>query len=210
MAYRTPCTVICIKVRLLPALALASLVWTSASAETMYVTDQLRLRLHAEPRDGTATVANLTSGDAVEVLERGTFFLLVRTAEGQEGWAKTAFLVNEKPARLRVSELESALGAARAELQPVTAERDELLISSQNDAQRMALAEATAKELEQEVATLTGQYQSLLSETGADTVRLNWYWTVVALLSGLAAGGLVGFWLFDLHSRKRHGGYRVY
>ncbi len=210
MAYRTPCTVIRIKVGLLPALALASLVWTSASAETMYVTDQLRLRLHAEPRDGAATVANLTSGDAVEVLERGTFFLLVRTAEGQEGWAKTAFLVNEKPARLRVSELENALGAARAELQPVTAERDELLTSSQNDAQRMALAEATAKELEQEVATLTGQYQSLLSETGADTVRLNWYWTVVALLSGLAAGGLVGFWLFDLHSRKRHGGYRVY
>jgi len=90
-----------------------------AGAETMYVTDQLRLRLHAEPRDNAPAVANLSSGDAVEVLDRGTFFLLVRTPDGQEGWAKSAFLVSAKPARLRVLELEESLAQAEAVAGPL-------------------------------------------------------------------------------------------
>jgi len=60
------------------------------------------------------------------------------------------------------------------------------------------------------MGTLNNEYQTLLAETGVDRVRLDWYWTAIALLLGLAAGGFLGFRWLDYLSRKRHGGYRVY
>lgn len=182
----------------------------SAGAETMYVTDQLRLRLHAEPRDNAPAVANLSSGDAVEVLDRGTFFLLVRTPDGQEGWAKSAFLVSAKPARLRVLELEESLAQAEAVAEPLAAERDRLREAAASDAKRAQLAESKAVDLEARMGALNNEYETLLAKTGVDRLRLDWYWTAIALLLGLAAGGFLGFRWLDYLSRKRHGGYRVY
>ncbi len=209
MADRPPRTLTAV-LRGLAAALLAVIVVPGASAETMYVTDQLRLRMHAEPRDNAPAVANLSSGDAVEVLERGTYFLMVRNAEGREGWAKSAFLVSAKPARLRVLELEESLAEAQALVQPLSAERDELAQAAATDSQRAQRAEAKAGELQAQVATLGSRYEALLAQTGADRLRLDWYWTAVALALGLAAGGFLGFRWLDYLSRKRHGGYRVY
>jgi len=210
MADRSPRTLTPVLRGFSAAALLSFLAVPCASAETMYVTDQLRLRMHAEPRDNAPAVANLSSGDAVEVLERGTYFLMVRTADGREGWAKSAFLVSAKPARLRVLELEESLAEAQALAEPLAAERDELRAAAATDAQRAQLAEARAGELEARVATLGSRYEALLAETGADRLRLDWYWTAIALALGLAAGGFLSFRWFDYLSRRRHGGYRVY
>ena len=76
-------------------------------AETVFVTDELRLRLQAEPTDTSAVVANLGSGDRLELVDRAGFYSLVKTADGKEGWAKTAYLITEKPARAQLLELQA-------------------------------------------------------------------------------------------------------
>ena len=70
-----------------------------ASAETLYVTDSLRLALYASEEMNDKPLANLTSGAAVQLLERDASLARVRTAAGEEGWVKATYLVPEKPAR---------------------------------------------------------------------------------------------------------------
>ena len=82
----------------------------AADAETVYVTDSLRLGLHAAADTSDRPFDNLVSGTAVEVLERNSNYARVRLADGREGWVKATFLVAEKPAAARVLELEAELG----------------------------------------------------------------------------------------------------
>ncbi len=77
--------------------------------EPAYVTDSLRLSLYGAEDGSGDPLENLVSGAAVEVLERDTNYSHVRTAAGREGWVKTAFLVNTKPARARLAELEAEI-----------------------------------------------------------------------------------------------------
>src|SRR5688572_21116916 len=105
--------------------------WVSfASAETVYVTDSLRLGLHAASDTSDRPFENLVSGMAVEVLERNPNYARVRLADGREGWVKATFLVGEKPAAARVAELEAEIGgfehAAAAAKTAQAAAQDEL------------------------------------------------------------------------------------
>ena len=70
---------------------------TSASAETLYVTDILRLGLHHAEDTSDQPFENLVSGAPLEIIEKKSNFAHVRTADGQEGWVKSAYLVAEKP-----------------------------------------------------------------------------------------------------------------
>ena len=81
----------------------------NAAAETAYVTDSLRLGLHAASDTSDRPFENLLSGTAVEVLERNTNYARVKLADGREGWVKAVYLVTEKPAAARVIELESEI-----------------------------------------------------------------------------------------------------
>src|SRR5262245_65020394 len=96
---------------------------TSAAAETAWVTDSLRLGLYAEPDASGSPSQNLQSGAALEVLERTQGYARVRTAAGSEGWVKSAYLVDEKPAQLRVAELEAELATLRSDADRARAAR---------------------------------------------------------------------------------------
>ena len=95
-------------------LATALCGWTAlAAAETAYVTDSLRLGLHAASDTSGRPFENLVSGAAVEVLERNTNYARVRLADGREGWVKAMYLVTVKPAAARVAELEAEIATLR-------------------------------------------------------------------------------------------------
>ena len=69
-----------------------------AAAETAYVTDNLRLGLHTAEDTSDRAFRFLESGQAMEVLVRDRNYANVRLPDGAEGWVKSAFLVEEKPA----------------------------------------------------------------------------------------------------------------
>src|SRR5690606_14220547 len=79
----------------------------AARAETLYVTDMLRLGLHRASDTSDSPFTTLVSGTALEVLERTTYYARVRTPDGTEGWVKATYLVAEPPARARLHELEA-------------------------------------------------------------------------------------------------------
>jgi SH3 domain protein len=181
-----------------------------ASAETLYVTDSLRLALYASEDMSGKPLANLTSGAPVQLLERDASLARVRTASGEEGWLKATYLVPEKPARARVTELEAELAALRSE----NAEYRGARANADESADQLAKSVAASKDSAEAMRETLGQLQR---ENTAYVARLESYrgslplpWVGAALFLALAGGFAGGLWWLDSLVRRRHSGFRVY
>lgn len=181
-----------------------------AAAETAYVTDNLRLGLHAAEDTSDRAFRFLDSGQAMEILIRDRNYANVRLPDGVEGWVKSAYLVDEKPAKLIVAE--------------TIAERDQLAAELEETRQAFAEPAAVIDQLRNETSDLTGQLENArtqidalqaesasiqgLKEEYRGSVPLKWVGGVIAVC--LVVGFLGGLWWVDHRSRKRHGGIRIY
>jgi hypothetical protein len=85
---------------LLPALAAAPAI----HAETLYVVEQLVVNVNSAPDASGERVANIKSGDAVEVLDRQGDQVHVHLANGTEGWVRKSYLSPEEPLQHRLTE----------------------------------------------------------------------------------------------------------
>jgi SH3 domain protein len=181
-----------------------------ASAETLYVTDSLRLALYASEDMSDKPLSNLTSGAPVQLLERDASLARVRTAAGEEGWVKATFLVPEKPARTRLAELEAELAGLRSE----NAEYRGARASADDSAEQLAKSVAASKDSAEAMHETLGKLQR---ENTAYVARLESYrgslplpWVGAALLVTLVGGFAGGLWWLDALVRRRHSGFRVY
>ena len=181
-----------------------------AAAETAYVTDNLKLGLYeAEDTSGRA-FRTLDSGQSMEVLIRAVNYANVRLPDGTEGWVKSAYLVDDKPAKLIVEE--------------TIAQRDALAAELEQAKQAFAEPAATIDVLRNETSSLTAQLESAQSEIRAlqeENASIQGMkeqyqgsmprrWVGGATLVCLIVGLLGGLWWSDYRSRRRHGGIRIY
>ena len=121
-----------------------------AAAETAYVTDNLRLGLHAAEDTNDRAFRFLDSGQAMEVIVRDRNYANVRLPDGVEGWVKAAYLVDDKPAKLIVAE--------------TIAERDALAAELEQARQAFAEPAAVIDRLEEETSELTARLESANAE----------------------------------------------
>jgi len=195
---------------LLTSVAILLVITPGLRAETVYVTDELRLRLQAEPTEASAVVANLGSGDRLELVDRAGYFSLVKTTDGKEGWAKTAYLITEKPARTQLVELQAEFKALQDSVGPDKLElaslQEQLQITGQELEQSQVDASERAARLEQ-LEQENAEYQQQL---GIGEWKMPWRWATAGIVFSLLAGIVLGMLWFDSRSRKRHGGFRIY
>ena len=192
--------------RICAFLSLLALLPAMAVAETAYVTDNLRLGLHEAADTSGRPFRMLESGQAMEILSRDRNYANVRLPDATEGWVKTAYLVDDKPAKLIVAE--------------ITAERDALVAELEQTRQSFAAPAATIDALKQEatrladtaaeIERLKAENQSIqgLKERYRGSLPLSWVAAAIAVC--LVAGILLGMWWVDRQSRMRHGGIRIY
>lgn len=182
----------------------------AAAAETMYITDNLRLGLHqAEDTSGRA-FRMLESGQALEIVSRNRNYANVRLPDGAQGYVKAAYLVDEKPAKLIVAETMAERDALAAELEETklafagpAATIDGLKDDAASLTAKLSDAEVRITDLAEENASIQGlkeQYKGSLPIT----------WVAGAIGVCLIGGFLAGLWWVDRSSRKRHGGIRIY
>ncbi len=194
-----------------PLVAVLITVWSGGvTAETAYVTDILRLGLHQAQDTSDRAFRTLVSGAELELVERRPNYARVRTVDGQEGWVKSAYLVPDKPAQLRVSEVEAEIAAIRSEL--ATAEHARLT------------AERETRKLRDDMRTSVDSSDAIQNtlvrlkrDNAAFENRLETYrgsapltWTAAALIVALISGFVGGVAWIDYLSRRRHGGFRIY
>ena len=125
----------------------------SVAAQTVYVTDNLRLGLHEAEDTSGRPFRMLESGQEMEILSRDRNYANVRLPDATEGWVKNAYLVEEKPAKLIVAE--------------ITAERDALIAELNTTRESFAAPAATIDALRAELAqaeSRIGEAQSRIEE----------------------------------------------
>jgi SH3 domain protein len=76
-------------------------------AETMYVTDILKLTLRSGPSLGHKILAVVESGQKVEMLEPGEDWSLVRTSGDKEGYVLTRYLLPDPTHSVRLEQLQN-------------------------------------------------------------------------------------------------------
>ncbi len=75
-------------------------------AETMYVTDLLKLTLRSGPSTEHKILSVVESGQQVELLEPGEDWSLVRAANGKEGYVLTRYLMPDPTHNVRLVQLQ--------------------------------------------------------------------------------------------------------
>ena len=158
-----------------------------APAERAWVKDELRINLRTGPGVSYRIVGRMTTGDTVEVLEKGEGWTRVRMAELGEGWIPDGYLQPTPPARLRLDQSESQTEELRTRLETLTQRNTEL--EAQN-------------------ATLTGrdgEQQSSIQQLTRENMELRagarWpHWITGASI--LAAGMLMGAVLRSASARR--------
>ncbi len=180
----------------------------SLLADTMYVTDQLRLGVHAARDTSDKAFAYLNSGDKVETLQRDGAYLKVRMKDGREGWVRGAFLLSTEPAARKLNTLMAERDRLQKEL--ATA-RDS------GQARRIETLEGRLREAREQLLERDRKLNELQLKVAEQSRRLSGLrtalplsWTALAVAIALLVGLLSGWWWFDRASRRRHGGYRVY
>lgn len=181
-----------------------------AVAETAYVTDNLRLGLHAAEDTSDRAFRFLESGQPMEILVRDRNYANVRLPDGAEGWVKSAYLVDEKPAKLIVAEtmaerdaLAAELAEAKAAFAEPSATIDQLRAETADLTAQLDEAQAEVTGLRDEVASIEG-----MKEQYRGAVPLKWVGGVIVVC--LVLGFLLAVWWNDRQNRKRHGGIRIY
>jgi SH3 domain protein len=155
---------------------------TITSVQAAHITDKLLVGLYAQPKSGIQPSKVLPSGTPLEVLERKDAFSKVKLGDGKEGWVKSVYISNEKPARAmllelqaKTSTLQNKLRAAEAKLKSgqsssTQGQSDQLENLEQELTQtkeKLALADSALKNEQQE----TKRLMTLLKKTNSENTE---------------------------------------
>ena len=87
------------------------------AAETTYVIDKLLVGVHQEKDLDSAIIKVLPTGARLEVLRRDGELAYVEDPDRTRGWVDVAYLTIERPAELRIAELESEKAVLETRIQ---------------------------------------------------------------------------------------------
>jgi len=185
-------------------------------AETMYVTDVLKLTLRSGPSTEHKILAVVESGQQIELLEPGEDWSLVRIASGKEGYVLTRYLMPDPTHNVRLEQLQTkhkalmlqaatlleentSLKKEDRQLKSTLGSNDKTLKKLRVDYEKLKAGSAEYIELKEKYKTASGQLaeQTKRAETLDEELRsieINQYIKWFLAGSGvLLVGFIVGF-----------------
>jgi hypothetical protein len=198
----------------LPLLVAATMV----HAETLYVIETLVVNVNSAPDNTGERVANIKSGDAVEVIERQSDQVHVRLANGTEGWVKKSYLATDEPVIKRLNERTvevdklkqdvARLEAAANARTPITATQAPGQAAPQSGAGITTNTDAPG---ETNAPADPGAHEPPYFMTPRDApAHPVWHWALGSFLVALGLGFLLGWKTLDRRIRRKYGGLRIY
>ena len=185
-------------------------------AESLYVTDQLKLTLRSGPSTEHKILAVVESGQKVEMLEPGDDWSMVRNANGKEGYVLTRYLMPNPTHNVRLEQLQTKHKALmqqtatlleenrrfRSEskkLKSSLGENEKVLKKLRTDYDKLKAGSAEYIELKEKYKTVSGQLAEQTKRADAldkelRAIEINQYIKWFLAGSGvLLVGFIVGF-----------------
>ena len=166
--------------------------------------------MHEAADTSDRSFRTLESGQELEIITRDRNYANVRLPDGVEGNVKAAYLVFEKPARLIVTELQTAYAGLQQELESIKTELASpaatIGLLEQQVAEKDAALDLSALRL----AELMAENDDYRDQFGQYKYSLPLKWVGGAMFVCLLGGFSFGLWWADYRSRMRHGGIRIY
>lgn len=131
-----------------------------AFAESVYVTDELKIGMHENATIDSPIMKLVPSGTELTVIERNDDLVHVQEPEGVRGWINDKYVVANKPGKARISELEK-------EIERLKSTSTDTTINNATDVQ---------KELEQQLKSerlKSGGLQANLTELKAKIANID-------------------------------------
>jgi len=185
------------------ALVVAVGLWSvPAHAESVYVSDTLRVGVRPVPAANAKPFDVVVTGMKLEVLDHRDGFLRIRTSKGVEGWISDAYVTKQPPAMLRLDRVEKQLHQARQEAaklrQSLQGARDR---TDQLRSRNQALSAAQTR-----LQTRLKALQRAQAERARHSAL--WYWLIA--LGVVGTGGFTGGLVWHRRRvRQRLGGLRL-
>lgn len=130
----------------------------SAQAESMHVTDVLKVTLRTGPSTDNKIIKMVESGQKIEVIEPGQEWSLVRLDDGNEGWILNRYMISDETNKIKLVKLESKHSKLKAKFSSIFEENSEL--KTENKKLGSELSD-TKKELEK----IRSNYESLKADS---------------------------------------------
>lgn len=173
-----------------------------SAAETVYVHDQLRLGVRAEPNSSDNPITVVTTGDALTVLGEDGSYLNVRTGAGVEGWVSRSYVSAEPPARARLEMLQQQYGKLKKEL-------DELRTMLAETQEREEQAQKQLADVMSDNASMHQQLSRYYSSNAELKRKYSWLYEAAAMFALFAAGIWFGIRWYKRRIAERIGGLEI-
>jgi SH3 domain protein len=98
----------------------------TARAETVYVSDVIKLSVRSGPGTEHKSIAVTESGQQLELIKSGEEWSLVRLANGAEGYVLSRFLTTVQPGRFQYGQLQDKIKALTAQAAGLAEENSRL------------------------------------------------------------------------------------
>ena len=193
--------------------------------DKQYVTDKLRLSLYKQADAKSGTIKLLTSGDALEILERAGPYSKVRTAEGDIGWVKNGFLVSTPTASFLLLEEQKKNQILAQQLEQYSDTKN-LVADYENTISKMTddykQIEQSFNESNQKLEQFTQQNEELNAQIAASQegkltlsdlgflLKNYWYFVVISILVLFVLGLVVGREMVEAKVRRKFQGVKVW
>ena len=102
------------------------LIAASALAETMFITDSLKVTLRTGPSNEHKVIAMLKSNEEIEVLEKGDDWVKVRLKNGKEGYVLRRYLTSEIPKFSIIAGLQQKVEKSKKEISSLRESKKQL------------------------------------------------------------------------------------
>jgi hypothetical protein len=192
---------------LLPALVAASAI----HAETLYVIEQLVVNVNSAPDATGERVANIKSGDPVEVLDRQGDQIQVHLANGTEGWVRKSYLSAEEPARMRLGERTAEVAKLKQDVTRLEGELAAAKTPATPPGSAPTLTAAAPPTTAESGAAEQPAHEPPYFMTPPDSpARPVWHWALGSFVVALGLGFALGWQMLDRRIRRKYGGLRIY
>ncbi len=155
----------------------------TAWAETAYISENIRLPVRQEPGSSKKIISIATTGDQVEILQKGPDWSKIQLADGKQGWALTRFLTSQLPCSTQLrdiqkkyADLEShATGTPADGIDSLKQENQKLSAEQQNctkEYQAISEKYETLKNDAADVVKLKTSYEGALSKVSEQAKKI--------------------------------------